>query len=59
VKGDLSDCQEHLRIAVAAWEHLRRNKASKGAIFEAHRDVLYWKRRVRAMKAKNNVPKTE
>lgn len=49
-KGDLSDCQHQLRIAVAAWEHLRRNRASKGAIWEAHRDVLYWKRRVRALK---------
>jgi len=49
-KGDLSDCQHQLRIAVAAWEHLRKMRASKGAIWEAHRDVLYWKRRVRALK---------
>jgi len=54
MKGDLSDCQQHLRQAVAAWEHLRNHKASKGAIYEAHRDVLYWKKRVKALKAKGS-----
>jgi len=54
MKGDLADCQHQLRIAVAAWEHLRNRKASKGAIYEAHRDVLYWKKRVKALKAKGS-----
>jgi len=50
VKGDLNDCRQRLRQAVAAWEYLRNNKGRKADIAEAHRDVLYWKKRVKALK---------
>jgi len=50
VKGDLSDVQQRLRQAVAAWEHLRTVGASKVQIMDARKDVLYWKKRVKALK---------
>lgn len=54
-KGDLSDCQQRLRAALAAWEHLRSSGARKADILEARKDVLYWKKRVKALKGQNHV----
>jgi len=49
-KGDLADVQLTLRKAVAAWEHLRTIGASRSSIADARKDVLYWKKRVKALK---------
>lgn len=51
-KDALANAEQQLRQAVAAWELLRKNKATFGAIAEAHAAITFWKRRVKALKAR-------
>lgn len=50
----LSYAQAMLTDATRRWEDARRRRLGKHLIFEAKTEVLYWKRRVRRLKARGS-----